>query len=73
MIDQNQLCWAYLSPVSGVEGDCHVIPENDLIAHEIASDCWCNPVDDHHSPDYVWLHNAKDGREDYEKRSRKPN
>lgn len=71
--EENPLCWMFLHPKEGVDADCHVIPENDLKEHDISSECWCRPVDDHEAYDYVWLHNAKDGREDYEIETRKSN
>ena len=41
----------------------HVYPTNDLKPHDTESgQCWCNPQSD----DFVVIHNAADGREDYE-------
>lgn len=64
--EQNPLCWTYLYPKPGVQLDCHVIPENDIKGHIVSSDCWCRPEDDELADEYVWIHNAKDGRETYE-------
>ena len=68
----DSLGWIYLTPVPG-PGDAHVIPENDIKGHDVSEDCWCHPVDDHEAPDYVWHHNAKDGREAYQNDGRKLN
>ena len=41
----------------------HVYPINDLRPHDTESGkCWCNPTFD----GFVIIHNALDGREDYE-------
>lgn len=49
----------------------HVIPLNDLREHMSLPICWCNPVEDKETPN-LWVHNALDGREDYETKKRKP-
>lgn len=72
-LEENPLCWAFLYPKDGFSSDCHFIPENDIRLHELSPECWCKPVDDHEVDDYVWGHNAKDGREAYETKSRKLN
>lgn len=71
-LEEHPLCWVFLYPAEGFEHDCHIIPENDLELHMISSDCWCHPVDDHEAHEYVWAHNAKDGREAYQDGIRKP-
>lgn len=45
------------------EDNVHVIPRNDLREHETHRDCWCRPVEQEPG---VIVHNALDGREDYE-------
>ena len=41
----------------------HVYPVNDFRPHNTSGGkCWCNPTYD----GYVVIHNALDGREDYE-------
>lgn len=50
-------------------GDVHVLPVDDLIAHEQESeDCWCGPrlepvERDDGSIGWVYVHHSADGRE----------
>jgi hypothetical protein len=46
----------------------HVIPNADLHPHDLSSGCWCKPEEDLANPidGRRWIHNAADGREDYE-------
>lgn len=46
-------------------GDIHVMPVDDLRDHEETEHCWCGPRRDDEEPQVV-IHNAFDGREDYE-------
>lgn len=48
----------------------HVIPEDDLREHVEDPSCWCMPLQDDEDP-AVWIHNALDGREDFETGERK--
>lgn len=51
-------------------GVWHVMPRDDFREHEPYKTCWCNPIEGAQEPD-LWLHNAMDGREQYEE-GRKP-
>ena len=44
-------------------GERHVIPLDDLRPHDHMPDCWCGPRYD----DGIWVHNAADRREEYER------
>jgi hypothetical protein len=48
----------------------HVVPLSDTREHEVSINCWCSPEYDEEF-DQV-LHNAADGREDFEEGKRKP-
>lgn len=37
----------------------HVVPLKDLKEHDLASDCWCEPIES----DGVFIHNSADWRE----------
>ena len=55
----------------------HVVPEQDLRAHDISPSCWCNPFhpldeDEEEEQEDIWIHQALDQREDYEEGERKP-
>jgi hypothetical protein len=50
------------------KGQYHVYPLDDLKEHVAARDCWCDPE----CNEGVWVHNAADGRELYERKERKP-
>jgi hypothetical protein len=47
----------------------HVIPINDLHEHDEHFGCWCRPYCD---DDNVIIHNAADGREQFETGERRP-
>ena len=49
----------------------HVIPLNDLRDHVDVKECWCKPIAD---CDYenIFVHNALDGREAFERGERLP-
>jgi hypothetical protein len=47
----------------------HVIPIDDLRAHEEVDDCWCKP---HVDEQGVCVHHAMDGRVEYETDERRP-
>lgn len=47
----------------------HIIPTNDLREHSTDSTCWCRPEE---HEDGLIVHNAMDGREQYETGIRKP-
>ncbi|MFZ2651281.1 MAG: hypothetical protein WA210_14360 [Burkholderiaceae bacterium] len=50
----------------------HVLPRNDLRAHEMSANCWCGPrVDDEQAEELI-VHNSLDGRERWESESGKP-
>lgn len=42
-----------------VDGVAHVVPREDLRAHEMSEGCWCHPFEE----DGVIVHNAMDERE----------
>lgn len=48
----------------------HLIPLNDIFEHDPNNHCWCKPVYDEELCGYI--HNAYDGRLDYEDGLRKP-
>jgi hypothetical protein len=50
---------------SSMTGDMHVIPKDDKRPHLPMAHCWCNPelIED---DEEIWVHNAFDGRNDYE-------
>lgn len=49
----------------------HVVPRGDLRMHDLEVDCWCKPEQDLESPE-VFIHNAMDRRELYERGELKP-
>jgi len=53
-----------------IQNRWHVIPISDLREHEDTPSCWCKPTLDE-EPD-VFVHNAMDGREQYETGERLP-
>jgi hypothetical protein len=70
--EHNPLGWLLFSALNPAEHDHHVIPNNDLMQHELSENCSCEPVDDPTAvEDYVWHHRALDGREDYESGKRR--
>jgi hypothetical protein len=72
--DLNKLNWVLLVPEPGIQADQHLVPNNDLMPHDIDSgNCACHPVDDLINEDIAWIHNAFDRREDYTDRYRKSN
>jgi len=50
----------------------HVIPVDDYREHECSTDCWCKPKEDEDVYD-LWIHNALDQREFYERGERRYN
>lgn len=46
-----------------------VVPGNDIVAHTPGMRCWCNPWVDEQ---LTIVHNAKDGRDDYIEKRRRP-
>jgi hypothetical protein len=53
------------------KGTWHVIPVLDLRNHESSKDCWCKPQQDDEN-ESLWIHNAMDEREYFERGERKP-
>jgi hypothetical protein len=53
---------------SPVNGQHHVIPDDDMRAHEPSLSCWCEPTDE---GDAIFAHNSADRREQYERGTRK--
>jgi hypothetical protein len=45
------------------DGERHVVPRDDLKAHDHSMNCWCAPRDD----EGVWVHNSMDRRERIER------
>lgn len=45
----------------------HIFPQDDYRPHELDETgcCWCKPAFDPHNP-VILVHNAMDGREDFE-------
>ena len=52
-------------------GTWHVIPVFDLREHEDSADCWCKPKQDDENLS-LWIHNAMDEREYFERGERRP-
>lgn len=50
------------------ESEIHVMPSDDLREHVVSRACWCNPEDE----EGVIIHNALDGREEFETGKRLP-
>lgn len=53
--------------------EIHVIPVDDIKEHQTHPSCWCQPEVDFDAPDLpdpfnvvMYVHNAGDGREQYE-------
>ena len=46
----------------------HVVPQVDLLEHELTLDCWCLPS----LEGGTVVHNSKDGREFFERGQRNP-
>lgn len=42
----------------------HVLPMNDTMMHHALHDCMCHPIE---LEPGLWVHNARDGREKYER------
>lgn len=51
--------------------EIHVVPLNDVSPHRPRVTCWCQPQRDEKEP-LVVVHFAKDGREQFENRERRP-
>jgi len=51
----------------------HIVPNGDLKEHIVHVSCWCKPVEEKTAnPDApMFIHNAADGREFFEKESQK--
>ena len=49
----------------GTTVEVHVVPEADLYKHHL-EDCWCQPHYDVENDVDIWVHNAADGRNDYD-------
>jgi hypothetical protein len=45
----------------------HVTPIDDEREHVEAADCWCGPTAEHGEGSVLFIHNAADMREEYEK------
>lgn len=53
----------------------HVYPVDDLREHVVDTKegvCWCNPEVEYIEGEEIYIHNAMDGREQYETGVRKP-
>lgn len=59
-----------LEPIPAYCEVYHIMPMDDLKPHINSRNCWCKPYED--DPD-IFVHNAKDGREDYYNGKRKFN
>lgn len=57
--------WLRLPVVVDGISQHHVVPQADLMVHTLAPECPCHPEEDDEAPD-LWLHFARDGREEYE-------
>ena len=47
--------------------DIHVLPVNDLMAHEEIRQCWCRPTVDADAATPIVVHHSADGREYFER------
>jgi hypothetical protein len=45
----------------------HVTPIDDEQEHSEAADCWCHPTAEHDEGSILFVHNAADLREEYER------
>lgn len=45
------------------ENEMHVVPNADLISHDLTTDCVCGPEVEHIEHGYVVKHHSLDGRE----------
>lgn len=45
--------------------EIHALPDDDLRDPVHGRDCWCKPTEEDYQGG-IWLHNAIDGREEYE-------
>lgn len=50
----------------------HVVPVDDLREHDSNKECWCKPQLDPTDTGGLWVHNAMDGREQFETGERMP-
>ena len=48
-------------------GDCHVMPVDDLKPHCLDTDCWCRPEELESEGCIIFSHSAMDDRESYER------
>ncbi len=46
-----------------MDDDWHVMPVDDLVAHERSEDCVCGPTMERESGRTIWVHEALDGRD----------
>jgi hypothetical protein len=53
------------------DDNAHIIPLDDLYPHKLSKDCWCHPQEDDEHPELL-VHQAADGRLDYEEGRRRP-
>ncbi len=61
------MTWSAFEVCNDVQGrGLHVIPDNDFVAHDLDILCDCCPFEDDDMPE-LWIHNAADKREEYEK------
>jgi hypothetical protein len=44
-------------------GERHVVPDDDMRAHDLSAACWCKPSDE---GDAILAHRSADGRESFE-------
>ena len=58
--------WVFAVPKPGNRQEHHVIPMNDLRPHDADRTCWCRPAEDDDQPT-LWVHNALDQRDAYER------
>lgn len=53
-------------PCDQAQGDLHILPIDDAIAHVPARTCWCQPTLDDDFGCLIVLHRSADGRETHE-------
>jgi hypothetical protein len=58
------LAWQTVPHMERGISSMHVVPINDLAAHQLTGECRCRPDEDAETPD-MWIHKAWDGRERY--------
>lgn len=71
----NPLAWVVFNPTEqSVRVAIHAVPNHDIGGHALndEANCACNPWIDDEAEGLVIVHRSYDGREDFERKLRKP-